>query len=380
MSLEKYCYDGKKEFKIKDFNTSDDGEFEDRSEALEEFINNLREINTYQQKLYAERKEGLIFVFQAMDAAGKDGVIRTVFSTLTPHGVREYCFKTPSTEELNHDFLWRFWNALPARGNISIFNRSYYEDVLIGKVHKLYKNQILPKRITEGNIIKMRYDQINDYENYLYNTGTRVIKIFLNVSKDEQAKRFISRIDTPKKNWKISVGDIEERKYWDDYMDAFEKMINVTSTKECPWYVVPADHKWYARLVVSRIVLKTLKDMNPDWPDANSDGFEELRKDLYDSLNDKNLDKEEIDEIFASPNILVEDELEKEEKNKIKEKEEKIKKCGFDAVINMIEKGEKISSKDDIVNAIAREMRNINRIKSNEEKNNSRKENDKNGK
>jgi PPK2 family polyphosphate:nucleotide phosphotransferase len=224
-----------------------------------------------------------------MDAAGKDGVIRTVFSTLSPHGVKEYCFKAPTAEELSHDYLWRFWSALPARGNISIFNRSYYEDVLIGKVHNLYENQIMPERIDKENLIETRYREINDYEKYLYGTGTRVVKIFLNVSKDEQAKRFISRIDVPRKNWKISEGDIKEREYWDEYQEAFETMINKTATKNCPWYVVPADRKWYARLIVSRIVLETLREVDPQFPvvsDEDMERIEEYRESLVNSLSE----------------------------------------------------------------------------------------------
>jgi PPK2 family polyphosphate:nucleotide phosphotransferase len=204
--------------------------------------------------------------------------------------VKEYCFKVPSSEELSHDYLWRFWSALPARGNISIFNRSYYEDVLVGKVHKLYENRIVPDRMKNIDVIQKRYNEINDFEKYLYDNGTRIVKIFLNVSKDEQAKRFISRIDTPKKNWKVSENDIKEREYWDDYQDAFEAMINKTSSTRSPWYVVPADHKWYARLIVSRIVLETLKEINPHFPnttDETVDKMQEHRKRLVASLSGK---------------------------------------------------------------------------------------------
>jgi PPK2 family polyphosphate:nucleotide phosphotransferase len=266
MSIKKYKYIKKNSFDIKKAHTKEKDIFISREQAVKEFVANLKEINVLQQKLYAERKEGVIFVFQAMDAAGKDGCIRTVFSTLTPHGVKEFCFKKPSDEENSHDYLWRFWSALPARGHISIFNRSYYEDVLIGKVHKLYENQIVPDRMKNVDVIEKRYKEINDFEKYLYNNATRVVKIFLNVSKDEQAKRFISRINTPCKNWKVSEGDIKEREYWDDYQEAFEAMINNTSSKNSPWYVVPADRKWYARLVVSRIVLETLREINPQFP------------------------------------------------------------------------------------------------------------------
>ena len=324
MNIDSYRYTGEDKFKIDNFKTNDKGGFKSREDAVEEFVSNLNEINRLQQKLYAERKEGVVFIFQAMDAAGKDGVIRTVFSTLTPHGVKEYCFKVPSAEEAAHDYLWRFWPALPARGHISIFNRSYYEDVLIGKVHKLYENQDRPERLKDVDVIKQRYKEIKDFERYLYNNGTRVVKIFLNVSKDEQAKRFISRIDTPKKNWKISAGDIKEREYWDEYQDAFEKMVNKTSTEYSPWYVVPADHKWFARLLVSRIVLETLKEMDPHFPRISAEDMEDIysyRKTLVDSLEDKTGYEESPNSVFVNTCELVMDNIAEEEKQKIKEKE-----------------------------------------------------------
>ena len=312
MDIDNYRYVGEDKFKISKFKTNDKGGFNSREDAVEEFVSNLNEINRLQQKLYAERKEGVVFIFQAMDAAGKDGVIRTVFSTLTPHGVKEYCFKVPSAEEAAHDYLCRFWPALPARGHITIFNRSYYEDVLIGKVHKLYENQDRPDRLKDVDVIKQRYKEIKDFEKYLYNNGTRVVKIFLNVSKDEQAKRFISRIDTPKKNWKISAGDIKEREYWDEYQDAFEKMINKTSTDYSPWYVVPADHKWFARLLVSRIVLETLKEIDPHFPRISAEEMEDIyayRKSLVDSLEDKTGYEEAPDSVFSKTCELVMDNL-----------------------------------------------------------------------
>ena len=356
MSIKKYKFTKENSFNIADFKTKDKGEFKSREEAVEEFVSNLKEIHLLQQRLYAERKEGVIFVFQAMDAAGKDGTIRTVFSTLSPHGVKEFCFKAPSAEELSHDYLWRFWSALPAKGHISIFNRSYYEDVLIGKVHKLYENQLVPDRLKNVDVIAKRYKEINDFERYLYNNGTRVIKIFLNVSKEEQAKRFISRIDTPRKNWKISEGDIKEREYWDEYQEAFESMINETSCKTSPWYVVPADHKWYARLIVSRIVLNTLKEINPQFPTISDEELEKVqayRDELEKSLNkdskketknkgkknkkhkEKKEDKkvydelpddvkEEMESVFVNASAIVTDGIIEEEQEKIAEKEKEI--------------------------------------------------------
>ena len=395
MDIQNYKFTKKDSFKISDFKTNDRGNFDSREDAVSEFVSNLKEINVLQQKLYSERKESVIFVFQAMDAAGKDGVIRTVFSTLTPHGVKEYCFKAPSVEELSHDYLWRFWPALPAKGNISIFNRSYYEDVLIGKVHELYKNQSTPDRLKNTDVIEKRYKEINDFEKYLYNNGTRIIKIFLNVSKDEQAKRFISRIDTPRKNWKISEADIKERAYWDEYQDAFEKMVNNTSSKNSPWYVVPADRKWYARLIVSRIVLTTLREINPQFPMVKEDDFEkvqEYRKELIESLSEKQKDKfkevtenneEKIteekenafndvitddenveindDSVFVNTSDVVTASYVEEEKEKIKEKkeEEKQKKQKKDKKKSKKKKSKIDKDEEDKNEDMAEEVSNI---------------------
>lgn len=275
--MKNYRYDGSRNFSIKSFDCADTGEFKARHEAIREFTENLEAINEYQQKLFAEQKEGIIFVFQAMDAAGKDGAVRAVLSCLSPQGVSEHSFKVPSSEENRHDFLWRFWDAIPEKGSISIFNRSYYEDVLVQKIHKIYEKNRYADRIDLSTMIDKRYEQIRSFEKYLWENSIRVVKIFLNVSRDEQARRFISRIDTQKKNWKFSSGDIDEREYWDDYMAAYETCINRTGRKNAPWYVVPADHKWYARLVISRIVLNELKNMDPKWPVLSDDEVAKLQ-------------------------------------------------------------------------------------------------------
>ena len=272
-NMQDYRYDGSKRFNIKSFDCSDTGEFKDRAEVIQEFVTNLEQINEYQQKLFAEGKEGIIFVFQAMDAAGKDGAVRACLSCLSPQGVAEHSFKVPSAEEGRHDYLWRFWKALPEKGCISILNRSYYEDVLVQRVHDYYKNYKWADRIDQSKLIGQRYDQIKNFEKYLWENSYRVVKIFLNVSKEEQARRFISRIDTQKKNWKFSSSDVEEREYWDEYMKAYEICINKTAKENTPWYVIPADHKWYARLCISRIILKELKIMNPQWPTVSEDEF-----------------------------------------------------------------------------------------------------------
>lgn len=274
--MENYKYDGSKRFHIGSFNCADTGKFKRKDEAAGEFAENLEKISDYQQKLFAEQKEGIVFIFQAMDAAGKDGAVRAVLSCLSPQGVSEHSFKVPSAEENRHDYLWRFWSAIPEKGSISIFNRSYYEDVLVQKIHKIYEKNKYADRIDLNTMIDKRYKQIQNFEKYLWENSIRVVKIFLNVSKEEQAKRFISRIDTPKKNWKFSSGDIDQRVYWDEYMEAYEKCINRTARKDTPWYVVPADHKWYARLIISRIVLNELRDMDPKWPVLSEEEMKKL--------------------------------------------------------------------------------------------------------
>lgn len=266
-----YLYDGSKKFDIKKSKTDDTSQVKDEEKAKKEMEKNEKKLDELQQKLYAEKKEGLIIVFQAMDAAGKDGTITHVLQCLSPHGVYEEAFKGPSSTELAHDFLWRIAQKVPAKGDIAIFNRSHYEDVLIGKVKKLYETQAHADRIKTKKVIKHRYEDICNFEEYLYHNSVRIVKIFLNVSKDEQAKRFLARIEEPEKNWKFSSSDVEERKYWDDYQEAFEEAINNTATEHCPWYVVPADNKWYMRYIVSEIILSVLEDMDPQYPEVSEE-------------------------------------------------------------------------------------------------------------
>ena len=287
MSFKKYCYDGSHSFVISKCATDETSLCGDRKEAEAKMEANNELIDELQAKLYSEKKEGVIFLFQAMDAAGKDGTIRAVLTCLSPHGVHEAAFKAPSSDELAHDFLWRIAAQVPAKGEIAIFNRSQYEDVLIGKVKELYRTQANARRIDLDKVIEYRYEDIKNFEEYLYRNNVRTVKIFLHVSKDEQARRFLSRIEEPEKNWKFSGSDYEERAYWEAYQDAFESAINATSTKHCPWYVVPADHKWYMRYVVSEIILATLKDMDPRYPEVTEErlatfaGYkEELLKEL----------------------------------------------------------------------------------------------------
>ncbi|MCF0114127.1 MAG: polyphosphate kinase 2 family protein [Erysipelotrichaceae bacterium] len=271
MDIKKYCYDGSKKFNINKVSRSETSLCKKKAEALEKIKKNEKEIVELQEKLYAEKKEGVIFLFQAMDAAGKDGTINATLSCLSTHGVYEAAFKSPSSVEQGHDYLWRVHKECPAKGEIAIFNRSHYEEVLIYTVKSLFKSQARADRLEEKDLMPNRYKDINNFESYLYNNSIRVVKIFLNVSKEEQAKRFLSRIEELEKNWKFSESDYSERQYWDAYQEAFENAINETSTKIAPWYVVPADHKWYMRLVVSEIILATLKKMDPHYPEVSED-------------------------------------------------------------------------------------------------------------
>ena len=243
---------------------------------LEEHV---KELSALQQLHYASSRYALLLIFQGIDAAGKDGAIRHVMSGVNPEGCEVFSFKQPSAEELKHDFLWRTTCRLPERGRIGIFNRSYYEEVLVVRVHpEILRSQGLPEELVDEEAIwKERYRSIVDLEEHLYRNGTRIVKIFLHLSKDEQRKRFLDRIDEPDKNWKFSLADIHERKYWKDYIKAYEECLNATSTHHTPWYVVPADDKDNARLIVSRIVLDALNDLKMAYPRTTPKRRRELK-------------------------------------------------------------------------------------------------------
>lgn len=275
MDVKKYRLT-KGNFKVKDFETNESGHFKSKEDAVAHTAANLLKIGKYQDKLYAEGKNGLLIIFQAMDAAGKDGAVKHVFSSVNPQGVNVYSFKQPSVDEAAHDYMWRAMKNAPKRGSISIFNRSYYEDVLIAKVHKLYESQSLPKRCQDGKVIERRYKEIANFEKYLYDNGITIVKFFLNISKEEQKRRFLSRIEDETKNWKFSKSDMAERKYWDDYMDAYEKAINETATPYAPWYIIPGDKKWYARSVIAQVIADTLNEIDPKYPEL----AEEAKADL----------------------------------------------------------------------------------------------------
>jgi PPK2 family polyphosphate:nucleotide phosphotransferase len=270
----KFYVDGSKKIDIDKFVTSEKIDKKEKEKYIAETEKNQLKIAELQDKLYADGREGLIIVLQAMDAAGKDSTVKNVMSGINPQGVNVYSFKAPSSAEMAHDFLWRIESCVPERGKISIFNRSQYEDVLVVKVHDMYKNYKMPERCTKkkkDEFFNERYEDILNYEKYLYHNGYIIIKIFLNVSKDEQKKRFLERIDRPEKNWKFSSSDIKERALWDEYHKAYQDAINATSSKNTPWYVLPADQKWFTRYLVSEIIKDTLRDMDPKYPDVSDE-------------------------------------------------------------------------------------------------------------
>ena len=236
---------------------------------LQQGVEMLRE---FQDRLAAQDTYSVLLVLQALDAAGKDGTIRHVMSGVNPQGVSVHSFKVPSDEELDHDFLWRFAQRLPARGDIGIFNRSHYEEVLVVRVHpEILDRQKLPMASRKGDIWKRRYREINDWERYLTDQGQRIVKIFLNLSKEEQRRRFLRRVDLPDKNWKFSAADVRERGFWDKYQEAFSEMLSNTSTEWAPWYVIPGDRKWFARIAASAVIIDTLMKIDPRYPTVSDD-------------------------------------------------------------------------------------------------------------
>ncbi len=268
--------DGRK-FRLKDIDPGDTGGLHAKDEAREWLRQGVERLAELQEKLYAQDSWGVLLIFQAMDAAGKDGAIKHVMSGVNPQGTQVYSFKAPSAEELDHDYLWRCFKGLPERGRIGIFNRSYYEEVLVVRVHpEFLAGQKLPaSRLTKG-IWKDRFQDINHFEEYLDHNGIVVRKFFLHVSSQEQKKRFLSRLEEPEKNWKFSAQDAREREHWDAYMDAYEDMIRSTATAHAPWYVVPADNKWFTRLAVAAAVIDTLEDLDLHFPKVDKAKRKEL--------------------------------------------------------------------------------------------------------
>ena len=256
-----------KNFRLADFNPRDTRGFKDRTEAESARAEGVERLAALQEKLYAQDRWGVLLVFQAMDAAGKDSAIKHVMSGVNPQGCQVFSFKAPSPEELDHDFLWRTMRCLPERGRIGIFNRSYYEEVLVVRVHpELLAKQRLPDELVSKRIWQDRFEDICAFERYISRNGYLVRKFFLNVSKDEQKRRFLERIERPEKNWKFSLRDAQERGAWKDYMAAYEDAIRHTATKEAPWIVVPADRKWFARLVVAAAIDEALESLDLEFP------------------------------------------------------------------------------------------------------------------
>lgn len=270
--------DGDK-FKLKHIDPDDTGglKSEFKKEAQKFLQKGVARLAEFQDKLYAQDRWALLLVFQAMDAAGKDGTIKHVMSGVNPQGVQVTAFKAPSSEELDHDYLWRCMKHNPERGRIGIFNRSYYEEVLVVRVHpEILAAEKVPSSLVHKKIWKERFEDINCYEKYLTNNGIVIRKFFLHVSKEEQKKRFLERLEKPEKNWKFSLGDAKERNYWDDYMNAYEDMIQHTSTPHAPWVVVPANNKWFSRLVVAGVVIDALEELNLAYPKVDKEKRKEL--------------------------------------------------------------------------------------------------------
>ncbi len=270
MKLKDCVYSGDGKFKISEYPTSAKVDKSKKAKYVELTEKNTAKMAELQDKLYAEAKEGVVILIQAMDAAGKDSTIKHVMSGVNPQGCVVHSFKQPSHEELGHSFLWRAMMHMPQRGYLGVFNRSYYEDVLVVRVHDMQKGYSMPSRCIDMDskeFFAKRYEQISNFEEYLWDNGYRVVKIFLNEGKDEQAKRFLARIDDESKNWKFSEADMKERALWDDYQKAYEKAIDGTASKHAPWYVIPADQKWFARYLVSEAIVSVLEDIDPQYPE-----------------------------------------------------------------------------------------------------------------
>jgi PPK2 family polyphosphate:nucleotide phosphotransferase len=260
-----------KKIDLQDYDPADTGKFENKESAQIKLAAGVLQLAEYQNILYAQNKFSVLIIFQAMDAAGKDSTIKHVMSGVNPQGCQVFSFKSPSTEELDHDYLWRIHKCLPERGRIGIFNRSYYEETLIVRVHpELLAVQQLPA-FDLKHIWQQRFQEINDFERYLTNNGTVIIKFFLHVSKAEQKKRFLERIDEPEKHWKFSAGDVKERAHWDDYQSAYTDVFNHTSTKAAPWYIIPADRKWFTRLAVADIICSRLQQLDLAYPQITTE-------------------------------------------------------------------------------------------------------------
>jgi PPK2 family polyphosphate:nucleotide phosphotransferase len=276
--LEKsYRVDDGKHFRLKEFDPADTGHWDSVGEAKEQLQKDIKRMEELQDKLYAQDRWSVLLIFQAMDAAGKDGTIKHVMSGVNPEGCQVHSFKAPSQAELQHDFLWRTTQALPERGHIGIFNRSYYEEVLVVRVHPpVLESQLVPPSLITKDIWKERFEDINCFERHMGRNGTVIRKFFLHLSKKEQKRRFLARLDEPEKHWKFSAADIQERECWDDYQEAYEDMIRHTASKQAPWYVVPADNKWFTHLVVAAAIVQTLEELDLCYPKVDGEKLKEI--------------------------------------------------------------------------------------------------------
>jgi PPK2 family polyphosphate:nucleotide phosphotransferase len=267
-----------RKLRLKDRDPGDTGKFRSKDEAQERLRQGVERLSDLQDRLYAQDSWALLLIFQAMDAAGKDGTIAHVMSGVNPQGCQVFSFKAPSAEELDHDFLWRTNRCLPERGRIGVFNRSYYEEVLVVRVHpEILSAQRLPRAVVTKDLWKERFEDIRNAERYYTRNGLVIRKFFLHVSKEEQRRRFLARLDDPKKHWKFSLGDAKERAHWDEYMEAYEEMLENTSTDDAPWYVVPADRKWFTRMAVAEIVVDTLEGLDLKYPKVTPEKTAELK-------------------------------------------------------------------------------------------------------
>jgi PPK2 family polyphosphate:nucleotide phosphotransferase len=267
-----------KKIRLNDFDPGDTGHVRSKQQATALLEKGIARMAELQDKLYAQDRWGVLLIFQAMDAAGKDSAIKHVMSGINPQGCQVHSFKTPSTEELNHDYLWRTMQRVPERGQIGIFNRSYYEEVLVLRVHQeLLKAERIPESLISKELWEDRFRDICAFERYLSRNGIVIRKFFLHLSKQEQKKRFLDRLDQPEKNWKFSTADVRERECWDDYMDAYEDMIRNTATEHCPWFVIPADNKWFTRLVVAAAIVDTLDDLDLAYPKVDAQKRKQLQ-------------------------------------------------------------------------------------------------------
>ena len=282
MNTEKFLVKEGSKLDLKKHATDFTGDYTDKKEAVKDLEKNVERLRELQDVLYAQDVHSLLIIFQAMDAAGKDGAIEHVMSGVNPQGCHVVSFKQPSDEELSHDYLWRCAKNLPERGRIGIFNRSHYEEVLIVRVHpQILQSQHLPVDVkNDKKIWAKRFEQIRNFEEHLADNGIRIIKFFLNVSREEQKERFLARAAEPEKNWKFSAGDVKERSFWDDYMKAYTEALSATSTAKAPWYVIPADKKWFTRLAVSEVIVKTLESMDLHYPTVS----EQHRKDIEEAV------------------------------------------------------------------------------------------------